>query len=169
MAPDLVVTAAEIVANAAEIRIESPDGTDVFPATLEAQDADSGLALLKVAGRPLAYLPIAASFKGGAVTCIGFPEVRLFSSSSDTIPGAIASPGVVSLSRHPRLAGAPLFAGGQVIGVELASREQDANAIPFATVDQLQHLVGSRGRGSTGQRCRRMHHDRDSGSRWEMS
>jgi S1-C subfamily serine protease len=138
---NLVVTSADVVAGAKEIRVQGSDGTDVFSATIEKTDDASGLALLKLDHGKLAALPVATAFSGGAVTCIGFPEVSLFDTSAQLIAGSAKPTGVASFARHPRLAGAPLLVAGQVVGVALGSRDQEQTAISIATLQQLQQLM----------------------------
>lgn len=138
---NLVVSSADVVGGAKEIRVQSSDNTDVFSATIEKIDDTSGLALLKVDRAKLNALPIGSAFAGGAVTCVGFPEVSLFNTGAQLIAGSTKPTGVASFARHPRLAGAPLLAGGQVVGVALGSRDQDQTAISIATLQQLQQLM----------------------------
>jgi hypothetical protein len=148
--PDLVVTSADVVAGAQSIRVESSDSTDVFEATVEKTDDTAGLALLKVTGTQLAFLPVAQAFSQGHVDCVGFPEVSLFGGEAQIFNGFMESSGHLSMSRHPRLAGAPLISAGAVVGVELATRDEERNAITFATLDQLERLV--EGQITTAQR-----------------
>ena len=97
---------------AQSIRIEASDSTDVFDATLVKSDDASGLALLKVTGVQLAFLPVAQAFAKGRVDCIGFPDVSLFGGEAQTINGFLEATGHLSLARYPRLAGGSAALGG---------------------------------------------------------
>jgi Tfp pilus assembly protein PilF len=144
IAPNLLITSADVVAGASEIRLKSSDGTDVIQAKVDSLDEASGLALLKVEGKKLPCLALADKFPSGAISCVGFPQVALFTSGAQTIAGTLQPSGAASFSQHPRLAGAPLLSRGQVAGVELASRDDEPSAIPIATLAQIQKLIGDR-------------------------
>ena len=71
-----------------------------------------GLALLRLQGKVLPYLNLAARpFVGGPVQCPAYPEVPVSGVSPESINGrALAAQDEgwkVSLAKHPRLAGAP--------------------------------------------------------------
>jgi len=60
-------------------------------------------------------------------------------------PGSATAPKdgwTVALNTHPRLAGAPLIAGGKVVGVVTAPRDAERNKLPAVTLDQLKKFLG---------------------------
>jgi tetratricopeptide (TPR) repeat protein len=143
--PDLLVTTAESVAGAKEIDLQLADGSS-YPATTVRSDPDSGLALVRVSTVKLGYMGLADQFNGGAVSCVSFPSVDLFSPSASTITGSAAMPKDgwrVHLAETPRLGGGPLLSGGKVVGVEMATRDSDITAIPAVTLDDLKKFLGS--------------------------
>jgi S1-C subfamily serine protease len=148
--PDLAVTSADAVSNASYITLQIP-GADTMNAEVVSSDQASGLALLRVSGKRMPYLPLADAFTAGPVTCISFPEVNLFDPVAGAITGNIAavtaSPGkfIVNLSRSPRLGGGPLLVSGKVVGVQLANRDSDLHAIAVATLEDVKKLLASEG------------------------
>lgn len=141
----LVLTAASTVAGSSEVELQASDGTAVKAELVRADDA-TGLALVRVTSRKLMPLPLGSAFAGGAVQCAGYPTVNIFNPMSEPITGTAKPPAAadwkVSLSRHPRLGGAPLIVQGKVVGVELATRDIDAGAIPAVTLDQIKKFLG---------------------------
>jgi len=145
VAPDLLVTTAESVADATEIQVQVADGS-AYPATVVRSDADSGLALVRVSNVKLAYMGLADHFAGGTVSCVSFPSVDLFSPSATAINGSATLPKGgwrVHLSETPRLGGGPLLVDGRVVGVELATRDSDITAIPAVTLDDLKKFLAA--------------------------
>jgi hypothetical protein len=145
VAPDLVLTSASAVDDGATLQLQAADGQGLS-AELVRKDANTGLALLRVSGRKLHPLPIADAFTGGAVTCASFPTVDLFSPAAQSIAGSATAPKdnwTVALNLHPRLAGAPLIAGGKVVGVCTAPRDAERNKLPAVTLKQLKEFLGS--------------------------
>jgi hypothetical protein len=154
VSPDLVLTSASVIDDGATLQLQAADGQGLS-AELVRKDADTGLALLRVTGRKLHPLPIADAFNGGAITCASFPTVDLFSPAAQTIAGAATAPKdnwTVALNLHPRLAGAPLIAGGKVVGVCVAPRDAERNKLPAVTLKQLRDFLGSdvASEGATG-------------------
>jgi Tfp pilus assembly protein PilF len=145
VAPDLVLTSASVIDDGATLQLQSADGQGLS-AELVRKDAATGLALLRVTGRKLHPLAIADTFNGGAVTCASFPTVDLFSPAAQTISGSATAPKdgwTVALNLHPRLAGAPLIAGGKVVGVCTAPRDAERNKLPAVTLKQLKEFLGT--------------------------
>lgn len=145
ISPDLVVTSAAVVDDTATtMQLQAADGQAVT-AELVRKDEATGLALLKVTSKKLHPLSLADAFKGGPVTCASFPTAELFSPSAQSITGSATAPKdgwTVSLNTHPRLAGAPLIAGGKVVGVCTAPRDADQRKLPAVTLDQLKKFLG---------------------------
>lgn len=142
---NLILTAAAPMADATEIELQAADGTPV-KATLVRLDETSGLALLRVSDRKLIPMMLAPAFTGGAVQCAAYPSVNIFNPVAESIPGTAKAPAGdwrISLSRHPRLGGAPLLSGNKVVGIELASRDIDAAQIPAVTLDAIKKFLGS--------------------------
>jgi hypothetical protein len=143
--PDLIVTDALAIEGATTIKVQSPDGVPM-EATLVRKDDPSGLALLRVTAK-LNYVIIDDRFAGGAIKCVSFPRVSLFDPAAETIPGTAVAPvpdWFARLDRHPRLGGGPLIsAGGQVVGVELATRDAPLGQIRAASGKDLIHLLGA--------------------------
>jgi len=152
--PDLVVTTADAVSNASNINLQIPNA-DSMDAQVVSKDDATGLALLRVPGKRLVWMPLADAFTPGAVTCISFPEVNLFDPIAASITGNITavsgSPGkfIVNLSRSPRLGGGPLLANGKIVGVQLGNRDSDPHAAPVATLDDLKKLLAAAGQPGT--------------------
>jgi hypothetical protein len=146
VAPDLIVTSAAVVEGATGITVQPADG-DPMDAELVTTDESSGLALLKIPGRKMAYLPLADTFAGGTFQCVGFPTVSIFDPVAEAITGSAVAPKdgwTVRLSKHPRLGGGPLVAGGKVVGVQLATRDAEPTSIPAAPLDAIRKLVGDK-------------------------
>jgi ribosomal protein S27E len=134
-----LVTAAEALGSASQVRMEDGQGT-----VLDAKVVARGdrLALLEVdpaamAGHTFRYLNVAGEFPGGAVRCAAFPEASVFGPEVVMLKGDnVAAPPaggnwMVGLSDHPRLAGSPLLsASGDVVGVVLASRDDPRTRLP---------------------------------------
>jgi tetratricopeptide (TPR) repeat protein len=143
--PNLLVTAADGVADATDIQVQAADGA-AYPATLVRSDPETGLALLRVPAAKFAALNLADHFGGGSLSCVSFPSVDLFQPTATILNGSAAAPGRgwhVHLFESPRLGGGPLVVGGKVVGVELASRDSDINAIPAVTLEDLRKFLGS--------------------------
>jgi hypothetical protein len=146
VAPDLLVTAAAAVEGADRVMVQ-PSGGDPMEVEVVTHDAGSGLALLRVPGKRMAYLTLADAFNGGTLQTVSFPSVNIFDPVAEAIPGSAVPPKdewAVRLGRHPRLAGGPLLAGGKVVGVELATRDADPATVPAATLADLKKLVGDK-------------------------
>jgi len=145
VAPNLVVTSSAILEDGVTLQLQASDGQPMS-ATLIRKDDTLGLALLKVEGRTLHPLALADSFNGGPVTCASYPAVDLFSPAAQAITGSATAPKegwTVSLNMHPRLAGAPVLAGGKVVGVCVAPRDAERNKLPAVTLEQLKTFLGS--------------------------
>lgn len=143
---NLIVTAAAPLVDAVQIDLQSTDGS-ALKAEVVRKDEKSGLALLRLSGgdRKLVYLNIAEAFAGGDLTCVAFPTVDLFNPNAEILGGTAESPKAgwtIKLTRHPRLAGSPLLAGGKVIGVVLAGREIPFDQLPAAGPEALKQLIG---------------------------
>jgi hypothetical protein len=145
VAPNLVVTDARAVQDANSFSLQCPDGT-VVQATLVRTDSAGKLALLQLT-KNVAYLDLAPSFNGGAVTCTGFPDVDIFNPTPVAITGVTPAPGddwEIKLNKQPRLAGAPLtITDGKLVGVELAARDSDPASIPAASLDAIHTFLGN--------------------------
>ncbi len=145
VAPDLLITAAAPLAGASKIELTTADGSPIHAQVVRTDDA-TGLALLRATDQKMQFLPLAASFRGGAIECAAFPTVDLFNPTVELISGTAPAPSAdwkVRLSRHPRLPGAPLIVGAQVVGVQLADRDAENTALPAATLEQLKAFLGS--------------------------
>jgi tetratricopeptide (TPR) repeat protein len=146
ISPELVVTSAAVVDDTATtMQLQATDGQNIT-AEFVRKDEATGLALLKVVGKKMHPLGIADAFNGGPVTCASFPSVDLFSPAAQSITGSATAPKdgwTVSLNTHPRLPGAPLMAGGKVVGVCVAARDAERNKLPAVTLDQFKKFLGS--------------------------
>jgi hypothetical protein len=152
VAGDLVVTSAALVAEGAELQLQSADGQSMN-AQIVRKDDNVGLALLRVTGKRLTPLGLADSFAGGRVKCASFPSVDLFSPAAQAIDGSATPPKgegwTVSLNLHPRLAGAPLLSGeNKVVGVCIAPRDAEKAKLPAVTLEQLKTFLGADAGGS---------------------
>jgi len=142
--PDLIVTSAATVEGATRITVQPMD-SDAFDVELVKVDAASGLALLRVKGQRIAFLPIGDAFAGGVVQCVSYPTPAVFDPESEVISGSAIPPKdewSIRLAKHPRLAGAPILSGGKVVGVEMASRDNDTTTIPAVTLEALKQFAG---------------------------
>lgn len=142
IAEDLLVTSAAVLEGATDLKLLGPDG---FPLAVEVvkKDAASGLALLRAPKQKLPYLEVAEAFEGGGVVCPAFSEQEVFEARAQLLKGQTQVENnrlMVRLSKHPRLAGSPLMAGGRVVGVQLAAPTSPVHAIPAASARQLQAL-----------------------------
>jgi hypothetical protein len=144
-----LVTASDPIGTATQVMIEDTRG-GVMPAKVVATSGK--LALLEVtpadAGGPLKYLPLATDFTGGPVQCAAIPQANLFGPTVTMLtadaPVPLKSVWWVSLSDHPRLAGSPLLdAQNEVIGVEVATRDDARQRIPAVTLDDLRKFLQS--------------------------
>jgi tetratricopeptide (TPR) repeat protein len=151
--PDLLLTAASAVKGAKRVTIEFTGGQSI-DATVERTE-DEGLALLKVQGQKMAYVNLATAFDGGPVRCPAFPEVSVFGVNLETIQGrAVAAKDdgwQVALGKHPRLPGAPLLdAGGNLVGVEMANRDDAMERLPALPLGAVKAFLAA---DAPGQPC----------------
>jgi hypothetical protein len=146
-----LVTASEPLGTATHLIVEDTGGGQM-PAKVVA--TSGRLALLEVspaeAGGPLKYLSLATDFTGGPVQCAAIPQANLFGPTVALLtadaPVPQHSAWWVSLSDHPRLAGSPLLdAQNEVIGVEVATRDDARQRIPAITLDDLRKFLQSNG------------------------
>lgn len=143
--PDLIVTSAASVEGTTRITVQPAD-SDPIDAELVRTDAASGLALVRLKNYKMAYLPVADAFAGGTLQCVSYPTVSIFESASEVIGGSSVPPKdgwAIRLNKHPRLAGGPIIAGGKVVGVCLASRDNDSSTLPSATLGTLKTFIGA--------------------------
>jgi S1-C subfamily serine protease len=73
-APQLVVTAAHVVAGQTDTSVEKPGSNIRYSATVVAFDTRNDIAVLRVRGLGLRALPIATPKLGTAVAILGYPE-----------------------------------------------------------------------------------------------
>jgi tetratricopeptide (TPR) repeat protein len=145
VAPDLAVTSAAAVGDNAKLQLMGSDGQSVN-ASLVRKDDVTGLALIRIEGRKLIPLMLADSFAGGTIACCSFPTVDLFNPAGQKIAGNAPAPKdggewTVTLSTHPRLAGAPLMSGTKVVGVCVAPRDAEKNKLAAVTLADLKKFV----------------------------
>lgn len=146
VAPDLIVTSLDAVEGANQITLQTSDGTP-FTATLAASDKQSGLALLEAKGRRFVPLALGDAPAAGAATIISYPSVSVFDPAAESLSGTIATADgkwTARMTKHPRLAGGPVVAGGKVVAVELATRDAEPSAIPLATIEDIRRLMNGR-------------------------
>jgi hypothetical protein len=146
VASDLLITSDEAVRGARSIVVEVPNGSSLS-AEVVREDAQLGLALLRVKQGHLAYFVLADQFAGGEVSCASFPKRNVFSPEPAVIQGKAPAPAErwwVALQRHPRLAGGPMLdAKGHVVGVVLASPEDPSDKLPAVALEQLKAFLGN--------------------------
>jgi hypothetical protein len=141
VAPDLIVTSAAGVEGATRVSVQPPDSD---PVDAEVVRAEGSLVLLRMKNRRMRHVGLGDAFAGGAVQCVSYPTPSIFDPSAELIAGtapAVKDEWSVSLTKHPRLAGAPILANNKVVGVELASREDPSSKLPAATLADLRKLV----------------------------
>lgn len=147
IAPGLLVTSADAVNGAREITLSDLAG-NTYPATVVRADTEIGLALLKADGAAGKLTParLANSFKSGPVQCVSFAPVSIFDLKSELITGSLRitrETASLSLPREPRRTGAPLIAGGEIVGVALNDRGANPADLPVATLEQLRKFLAN--------------------------
>jgi hypothetical protein len=146
--PTHLVTAAEPLGGATEVMAEDPDGVPLRARVVSKQGA---LALLEVdaadLGGPMRYMNLAANFGGGPVRCAGIPIPTIFGYSVALLDGTGPAqqpqgPWQVSLTRHPRLPGAPVLnTSGQVVGVAVPQRDDPTTKLPAVALGELRDFL----------------------------
>ncbi len=153
--PDVLVTSAVAVEGAQTLTVQGTDGNPMN-AEVVSTDTGSGLALIRVPGKRLAYLSLADKFAGGGVTSVGFPTVNLFDPVAEAITGGATAPTgsdkwTIKLNKHPRLPGGPLLSSdNKVIGVQLATRDSEIAQVPAATLADLKKLLAGQAASAPG-------------------
>jgi len=145
VAADLVVTSAATLEGSGDIELQGVDGT-LAKGSVVRSDAALGLALVRLTGRIMRPLPLGAEFSSGNVHIAGFPTPDIFTPNSEMMLGSVSGAGdsgKLRVARNPRLAGAPMLAGGKVIGVELATRDADLSQVPYVSLEQLLKFLGT--------------------------
>jgi hypothetical protein len=107
-------------------------------------DEATGLALVRVVGPKLAFFELGDG-EAGKIMCAAFPEVDIFAPTGEMVSGIATIPAkfwVIRLIKHPRLAGSPLFQNGKVVGVVMATRDSEMNAIPAVPAAAVKALLG---------------------------
>jgi tetratricopeptide (TPR) repeat protein len=147
--PDLLITAAAPLENSTALRLET-SASNTFDAELVRKDANIGLALLRVKGQQLPFLNLASGASaGGDAVCWGFPDVNVFNPAPDSIIAHTTPPKgdgkwIISMTRHPRLAGAAIIdKRGNLVGIALGDRDTVAAQIPAVPLDVLQTFLGA--------------------------
>ncbi len=142
-----LVTAAEPLGSATTAKIEDTSGGVMTAKVVARSDR---LALLEIssadASAPLKFLTLATDFTGGPVQCAAIPQANVFGPTmallSADAPVPSRSAWWVNLSDHPRLPGSPLLnAQNEVIGVEVAARDDARQKIPAVTLDDLRKFL----------------------------
>jgi hypothetical protein len=146
--PTHLLTAAEPIGNATRVRVQDTDGNEYYARVAARSDH---LALLEVsssdANGSLPYLNVAPIFlEGGQLQCAAIPQASIFAPSAALISADAPVPNspkwLVAMSDHPRLAGSPLLnASNQVVGVEIAGRDDPKQRIPAVTLAELQKFL----------------------------
>jgi hypothetical protein len=143
-----LITAALPLGNAGAVTIQNTQGASISAKVIAKSDR---LALLEVApadaGGGLKYFSLTTDFIGGSVYCPAIPQANIFIPvvtmlPADSAPVPTRSQWWVGLSDNPRLAGSPLLdAQNQVIGVEVATRDDPKQKIPAVTLDDLRTFL----------------------------
>lgn len=140
-----LVVSYDLVNGASDITVQSVQGTSDNAKVVQADKA-CGLAIIQFKNLKAAPLPIAKDFEGGAIECVALPGVELFKPDAKLYAGTAPKPAdnwTVKLSKSPGLAGAPIISNGKVVGVTLATRDTEADAVPTVTLAQLAKLVAT--------------------------
>jgi S1-C subfamily serine protease len=162
--PELVVTAAHVVAGETDTAVTTLDGT-TLPATAVAFDSRNDIAVLRVPGLAARPLQLVEPRRGASVAIIGYPENGPF----DAVPGRIGSTATVisedaygrgpvtrtvtSLNgtvRHGDSGGPAVDASGAVQTTVFAARVNGGGGygVPASLVRRA--LASARGQVSTG-------------------
>jgi hypothetical protein len=145
VAPDLILTSSA-VNGAQRVVLEFPGAPPVEGAV---ERAGGDLALVRLRGRAMSYLNLAETFDGGPVQCPAYPDLSIFGVTLETLAGRANAPKAdewtVSLSRHPRLAGSPIIAGGtgDLVGVVTARREDPLDRLPATPIEKIKAFLGA--------------------------
>jgi S1-C subfamily serine protease/tetratricopeptide (TPR) repeat protein len=154
VAPGVMATCARTVAGASTMRVVATDG-DTFDAELISIDEASGIALLKVPEKEFKPLPLGDKLKSGAAMVACFAKAGVFAPELDILRGTVtATTGKtsVSMSAHPRSAGAPIVDDqGRVIGIISATRDDPTSALPVISVEALKGVLAGKYTPSTAQ------------------
>jgi tetratricopeptide (TPR) repeat protein len=151
VAPDLVVTSAEMINGASTLEFQTADGGDLKGEVVRTDDA-TGLALVRITNGKSVVLPLADTVTTGAVQCPGYPDVDLFNPTPQMMQATLektAEPWIVRFEKSPRLPGAPLIQHGAVIGVEMAARDSDTLHVAAVSSAQLKDFLKDDARGGT--------------------
>ncbi len=144
VAPDLLVTASEAVAEASDIHVETSTGTTLRAEVIRT-DQSVGLALLRVSGARMPCLAVAPAMTNGGVRAWGFPNVSLFNPVPQMMPCSASAPSAngwsIRFQSPPRLPGGPVLQDGLVVGVEMGSRDSDPAEVPGVPLAALKKLL----------------------------
>ena len=145
IAPDLFVTASDVVADATAIHAETSAGASLN-AEIVRTNRGMGLALLRVkdAGSPcLAAAPVMTH---SAIKAWGYPEVSMFNAVPQEMACGASTPGpaawTIRFPVSPRLPGGPVLQEGLLVGVELTTRDTDPMSVPGVTLADLKKFIG---------------------------
>jgi len=151
VAPDLLVTAASVARGATEFQLTGADGK-TRTAKLVRDDADTGLALLRVTDGRLPYLKLAESSRGGDFACWGLPDVPVRRPVPTAIAAAAGTPKAIpssipwqiSMRRHPRLPGAAVVDKANMLtAIALGERDALTALVPAVPVEQLRMFLAA--------------------------
>jgi hypothetical protein len=145
--PDLVVTSSVAVADATDIQAADATGL-VRSGKVLRKDGLLGLALVRLEGKPLAYLNLGSRIEGNKFACWALPEVTVDKPAPEALPSSASVPNkatwAVSVSRHPRLPGAAIVdVSGSLVGIALGERASESSQVPAVPLDQLRSFLGS--------------------------
>jgi tetratricopeptide (TPR) repeat protein len=144
IAPDLVVTASDAVADAVKVHVETPAGISMA-AEIVRTNRGIGLALLRVKKAHFSCLELAPVMTHGAIKAWSYPQVTMFNAVAQEMNCAAPAPGAqpwaIRFQSSPRLPGGPVLQGGLLVGVELATRDSDPLAAPAASLADLRKFL----------------------------
>src|SRR5262249_8527634 len=145
VAPRLIVVPSSVLNNnVRRITLQTAGGDNIEADPKPLAQVDD-LALLSI-GQDVPFVPLGGDVLAGPVACGGCPVVSLCDAAAEPISGSRAAPTaswLVRLDDNPRLSGAPLFQGNQLVGVPLATRQTDPDRTPAVGIAQVHNLLAA--------------------------
>lgn len=138
---DLVVVPLESAKGAAKLELQLPGNSRLIEAMVVRQDAESGLALLRVGGGiALRAIPLANRTDAGATIRVGFSGTDLFQAIPESVNCTLSQrDGTWTLdgTSGPSLTGAALCRDGRLVGIVLRGEDGRTRVIDVSALRRL--------------------------------